>query len=54
MHRIVRFLLAGILLVSSTSPALAESLRIGAAAPDFTVKTLDGRTLNLTSLAARW
>lgn len=53
MHRIVRFLLAGILLVSSAVPALAESLRIGAAAPDFTVKTLDGRPLNLASLRGK-
>ena len=50
MQYLVRTILAGVLIVAGASPALANSLRVGAAAPAFTVKTLDGRTLSLASL----
>ncbi|HUW27146.1 MAG TPA: TlpA disulfide reductase family protein [Sulfuriferula sp.] len=50
MQYFVRIILAGVLIVTGASQALANSLRVGAAAPAFTVKTLDGRALSLASL----
>ncbi|MHB1176367.1 MAG: peroxiredoxin family protein [Sulfuriferula sp.] len=53
MHRIARILLMVVLAVVTTLPVQADSLRVGTAAPAFTVKMLDGRVLSLASLQGK-
>lgn len=53
MQYLAGIILAGVLAAAGVSPVLADSLRTGAAAPAFTVTTLDGRVLGSASLQGK-
>lgn len=53
MNLLLRTLLLLAVMVSCTPMVSAASPKTGTAAPDFSVRTLDGRTLNLASLRGK-